>query len=73
MKQAAKEEGYSGHLVFRVSVSQTGQVAEIVLQSPDVLRKSDRVREAIRSLMFCPAVKFSQYTSSTINFDVKVD
>ena len=72
LKRVVREEGYSGRLVFRITITDTGSVRQTFIVSP-ALKDSEKVRTAIEALKFCPAVRHGRYASVQVSFDVQVE
>lgn len=70
VKALAYAHGHSGRFSFDVTVTETGTVRDAVVLNPKALDKSEKVREAIGSLKFCPAVRHSRYVSVKVRFEV---
>ena len=72
LKNAAREEGYQGRLVFRVTVTETGSVVDPVIERPSQSTGSERITTEIFKLRFCPAVRSSRYAAVRATFDVQL-
>jgi hypothetical protein len=70
LKETARKEGYAGRLVFGLTVTETGRVREPVVTHPPQFVDSDRIKEQIRQLRFCPAVRHSRYAETRYHFDI---
>ena len=72
LKETARNEGYKGRLLFRVTVTETGSSRAPLVKYPAQLAESDKVKSEIVKLRFCPAVRYSQYTECQIEFDIEL-
>jgi len=73
LKRVVREEGYSGRLLFRITITDTGSVRQTVIIGPVALKESEKVRTSIEALKFCPAVRHSRYVSVQVSFEVQVE
>src|SRR5215213_5792197 len=71
LKDAARNEGYDGRLLFRLTVTDTGSVRNLVVKHPEQLIGSDKIKGEIAKLRFCPAVRYSRYAEVQMDFDIQ--
>src|SRR5262245_7795893 len=57
LKAAARNEGYQGRLLFRLTVTEMGSVRDPEVKYPAQLSDSDKIKDEIVKLRFCPAVR----------------
>ena len=72
LKKAARDEGYRGRLTFGLTVTETGGVRDPEVTYPSQFAESDKVKDLIRQLRFCPAVRFSRYAEVRYAFDIEL-
>jgi hypothetical protein len=72
LRQAVRAEGYSGRLLFRLTVTESGDVRDAVVTYPTDLVGVKSVTESIQHLNFCPAVRYGRYTSQELRFDILI-
>jgi hypothetical protein len=71
LKDTARKEGYrEGRLVFRLTVTETGNVRDPEITHPPQFSDSEKIKEQILKLHFCPAVRFSRYTEVRYVFEI---
>lgn len=58
--------------MFRLTVTETGSVRDPDVTHPPHLVDSDKVKEQIRKLRFCPAVRYSRYAEVRYSFDIEL-
>jgi hypothetical protein len=68
-----RAEGFSGRFTFRLTLTETGGVRDVVVTSPESLKSSQKVRQAIAELKFCPAVSLGRDRAAKVNFEVRTD
>jgi hypothetical protein len=73
LKTAARKAGYEGRLLFGLSVTDTGSVRDPVVKNPTQFTDSDKIKDEIVRLRFCPAVRYSRYTEVQVQFDIQVN
>lgn len=73
VKAAARSEGCSGRLLFRLTVTEVGSVHDPVITYSKQCTDANKIKDEIRKLRFCPAVRYSRYTAREVNFDVQTE
>ena len=69
LKDTARNQGYD-RLVFRLTVTETGNACDPVIAYPPQLAGSAIVKAEILKLRFCPAARYGRYTEVRVEFDI---
>ena len=72
LKDTARNEGYQGRLLFRLTVTETGTVRNPEVTRPPQFTDSEKIKNQILKLRFCPAVRYSRYADVRYVFDIKL-
>jgi hypothetical protein len=72
VQDAARSRTHERTLVFRLTVTETGSVRDVVIQSPAQLAGADDLKSEILKLRFCPAVRYSRYTETRPEFNIQL-
>ena len=70
--KAVRAEAYTGRVVFRLTITDTGEVQDPVITSPARLDNVNAVKDRIREWRFCPAVQVNRYATVKAQFDIEV-
>ena len=71
LKQVAHSEGYS-RLVFRLRVTDSGRVQDAIGTYPANFMRVQKLKEQVFDLRFCPAVKYSRFITTDVQFDIQI-
>ncbi len=72
LQETVRKEGYQGRLAFRLTVTETGSVRDPIVTHPTQLADSDKIKDEMLKLRFCPAVRYSRYAEVQAEFDIKL-
>ena len=73
LKDAVRAAGYAGPFVFQLTVEENGDVKNVQIKFPDMLKSAPEILEKVLALHFCPAVKYSRLHATAMEFRIEME